>query len=395
MLNGFGTIVNALSKRVKPYLPQICGTILWRLNNKSAKVRQQAADLISRIAVVMKTCQEEKLMGHLGVVLYEYLGEEYPEVLGSILGALKGIVNVIGMTKMNPPIKDLLPRLTPILKNRHEKVQENCIDLVGRIADRGPEYVSAREWMRICFELLELLKAHKKAIRRAAVNTFGYIAKAIGPHDVLATLLNNLKVQERQNRVCTTVAIAIVAETCSPFTVLPGLMNEYRVPELNVQNGVLKSLSFLFEYIGEMGKDYIYAVTPLLEDALMDRDLVHRQTACAAIKHMSLGVFGFGCEDALTHLMNFVWPNVFENSPHLVQAFMDAVDGMRVSLGPLAILSYVLQGLFHPARKVREVYWKIYNNMYIGSQDTLVAGYSRINNDAKNIYARYELDYVL
>ncbi|XP_001602756.1 splicing factor 3B subunit 1 isoform X1 [Nasonia vitripennis] len=395
MLNGFGTIVNTLSKRVKPYLPQICGTILWRLNNKSAKVRQQAADLISRIAVVMKTCQEEKLMGHLGVVLYEYLGEEYPEVLGSILGALKGIVNVIGMTKMTPPIKDLLPRLTPILKNRHEKVQENCIDLVGRIADRGPEYVSAREWMRICFELLELLKAHKKAIRRATVNTFGYIAKAIGPHDVLATLLNNLKVQERQNRVCTTVAIAIVAETCSPFTVLPALMNEYRVPELNVQNGVLKSLSFLFEYIGEMGKDYIYAVSPLLEDALMDRDLVHRQTACAAIKHMSLGVHGFGCEDALVHLLNYVWPNVFETSPHLVQAFMDAVDGLRVSLGPIKILQYTLQGLFHPARKVRDVYWKIYNSLYIGGQDALVAGYPRIMNDPKNQYIRYELDYVL
>ena len=100
----------------------------------------------------MKTCGEDQLMGHLGIVLYEYLGEEYPEVLGSILGALKAIVNVIGkkihfilsftffalmcslnficillgMTKMTPPIKDLLPRLTPILKNRHEKVQENC-----------------------------------------------------------------------------------------------------------------------------------------------------------------------------------------------------------------------------------------------------------------------------
>ena len=31
--------------------------------------------------------------------------------------------------------------------------------------------------MRICFELLDLLKAHKKGIRRAAVNSFGYIAK--------------------------------------------------------------------------------------------------------------------------------------------------------------------------------------------------------------------------
>ncbi len=38
------------------------------------------------------------------------------------------------------------------------QVQENCIDLVGRIADRGAEYVPAREWMRICFESLEMLK---------------------------------------------------------------------------------------------------------------------------------------------------------------------------------------------------------------------------------------------
>ncbi|KAL5783288.1 hypothetical protein ACOSP7_008317 [Xanthoceras sorbifolium] len=391
MLNGFGAVVNALGQRAKPYLPQICGTIKWRLNNKSAKVRQQTADLISRIAVVMKQCQEETLMGHLGVVLYEYLGEEYPEVLGSILGALKAIVNVIGMTKMTPPIKDLLPRLTPILKNRHEKVQENCIDLVGRIADRGAEFVPAREWMRICFELLEMLKAHKKGIRRATVNTFGYIAKAIGPQDVLATLLNNLKVQERQNRVCTTVAIAIVAETCSPFTVLPALMNEYRVPELNVQNGVLKSLSFLFEYIGEMGKDYIYAVTPLLEDALMDRDLVHRQTAASAVKHMALGVAGLGCEDALIHLMNYVWPNIFETSPHVINAVMEAIEGMRVALGAAVVLNYCLQGLFHPARKVREVYWKIYNSLYIGAQDALVAAYPTLDDEHNNIYSRPEL----
>jgi splicing factor 3B subunit 1 len=134
MLDGFGTVVNALGERCKPYLKQIAGTIKWRLNNKAPSVRMQAADLIGRIAVVMKACSEDQLMGHLGVVLYEYLGEEYPEVLGSILGALRAIVNVIGMTKMTPPISDLLPRLTPILRNRHEKVQENCIYLVSFIS---------------------------------------------------------------------------------------------------------------------------------------------------------------------------------------------------------------------------------------------------------------------
>ena len=63
----------------------------------------------------------------------------------------------------------------------------------------------------------------------------------------------------------------------------------------------------------------------------------------AAIQHMALGVYGFGCEDALTHLLNYVWPNVFENSPHVVQAFMGAIEGMRVGLGPSKVLQYALQ----------------------------------------------------
>jgi splicing factor 3B subunit 1 len=246
--------------------------------------------------------------------------------------------------------------------------------------------------MRICVELLEMLKAHKKAIRRAAVNTFGYIAKAIGPQDVLHTLMNNLKVQERQMRVCTTVAIAIVAETCSPFTVLPALMNEFRIPDLNVQNGVLKALSFMFEYIGEMGKDYIYAVTPLLEDALMDRDMIHRQTAAATVKHLALGVVGLGCEDAVIHLLNFVWPNIFETSPHVMFAVMEAVEAAIVAVGPGRVLLYVLQGLYHPARKVRDVFWKIYNSIYIFGQDAIIPVYPRLEDDGINTYRRTHLE---
>jgi splicing factor 3B subunit 1 len=74
---------------------------------------------------------------------------------------------------------------------------------------------------------------------------------------------------------------------------------------------------------------------------------------------------------------------------------MGAIDGFRVSLGPCVIMLYVLQGLFHPARKVREAYWKVYNNLYIGCQDQLTAFYPRIPNDDHNTYERYELAYVL
>ncbi|QIW96412.1 hypothetical protein AMS68_001930 [Peltaster fructicola] len=382
ILTGFGTLVNGLSTRMKPYLPQTVSTILWRLNNKNAQVRQQAADLIGRIASVMKACDEDQLLIKLNLVLYEYLGEEYPEVLGSIINAMKYIVAVVDLHQLQPPVSDLVPRMTPVFRNRHEKVQEATIELIGRVADRGPQSVSAREWMRVANEMLEMLKAHKKSIRRAANNTFGYIAKAIGPSDVMATLLNNFRNPERQSRVCTAVALGIVAETCAPFTVLPALMNEYRVPELNVQNGVIKALAFLFEYIGEMSKDYVYAVLPLLEDALIDRDQVHRQTAAVVVKHIAIGCVGLGCEDAMLHLLNLLWPNIFETSPHVIDRIIEAIDAVRLNVGVGTVMNYTLTGLFHPARKVRTPYWRLYNEAYVQSADAMVPYYPVMPQEA-------------
>lgn len=396
LIRGWGVVAAGLGgERLRPYLPQLASLVLWRLGNRSARIRQQAAELIAVLAGPFAVGGEEATLAKLAVVLYENLGEEYPDVLAGILVALKAIVGVVGLAKMSPPVGELLPRLSPILRNRNERVQDTCIQLVGIIADRAGDAVSSREWMRICFELLDLLKAQRKSVRMEAVRTFGSIARAIGPHDVLSTLLSNLRVQERQNRVCTTVAIAIVAERCAPFTVLPGLMNEYRVPELNVQNGVLKSLAFLFEYIGEASRDYIYAVVTLLEDALTDRDQVHRQLASNVVKNLALGVYGHGCEDALVHLLNLTWPNVFETSAHVITAVIEAIDAVRLSAGPGVVLLYCLSGMFHPARRVRDIYWKIYNNLLVGSQEAVIPAYPEVTNEDGFAYRRQVLDILI
>lgn len=81
----------------------------------------------------------------------------------------------------------------------------------------------------------------------------------------------------------------------------------------------------------------------LTDHCSLHRDLVHRQTASAVVQHMSLGVYGFGCEDSLNHLLNYVWPNVFETSPHVIQAVMGALEGLRVAIGPCRMLQYCLQ----------------------------------------------------
>ncbi len=83
---------------------------------------------------------------------YAYLRSQPVETLTcttNVIGRLPALNPpcVLGVPqKMTPPIKDLLPRLTPILKNRQEKVQENCIDLVGRIADRCVASLDCRQF---------------------------------------------------------------------------------------------------------------------------------------------------------------------------------------------------------------------------------------------------------
>ena len=148
----------------------------------------------------------------------------------------------------------------------------------------------------------------------------------------------------------------------------------------------------MFEYIGEMGKDYVYAIAPLLEDALMDRDMVHRQTAATTVKHVALGVSGLGCEDSVQHLLNFVWPNIFETSPHVINAIFEAIEGIMVAIGPVKVFQYVMQGLYNPARRVRDVYWKLYNTLHIYASDALVSGYPRIDTDGVNDYRRTHLE---
>ena len=86
--------------------------------------------------------------------MFKQLGEEYLDTLGSIIAAEGAIVNVVGITQMNPPVKDLrkltsclpcisrinirmlVPQMTPILRSCREKVQEVTINLIGYIGEQ-------------------------------------------------------------------------------------------------------------------------------------------------------------------------------------------------------------------------------------------------------------------
>lgn len=375
MTDTIKNVATTLGSRMRPYLPAFTDLLLRQITSPSAEIREQALCVVGVLAPTIKLCGENGLLVQLCAVLYEQLGEEYPDVLAAVISSLRAIIFCLGYNRAQPPVKDLLPRLTPILRNRNEKVQAACILLVGSIADKGSDQVHVREWMRICFELLDLLKAPRQSVRRAANDTFGMIAKGIGPQDVLLTLLTNLRVQDRQSRVCSAVAIGIVADVCGPFTTVPAMLNEYRAPDINVQHGVLKAFSFLCEYIGPQISDLLYSIVTMVDHALTSRNQVHRQTAATVVKHLALGCYGKNMEEVMIHFLNELMPSIFETSPHVIERVIEGIDALHLALGPGVVLGYIWAGLFHPARNVRQVYWNIYNFAYVRCSDAFVPFY--------------------
>jgi splicing factor 3B subunit 1 len=107
---------------------------------------------------------------------------------------------------------------------------------------------------------------------------------------------------------------------------------------------------------------------------------------------MALGVVGLGCEDACTHLLNLLWPNLFETSPHVIDRIVEAIDAIRMAIGPGLLLNYIWAGLFHPARKVRHVYWRLYNDTYVLSSDSMIPFVPRLDEASMG---RPELDIVI
>merc|ERR1712118_291085 len=53
--------------------------------------------------------------------------------------------------------------------------------------------------------------------------------------------------------------------------------------------------------------------------------------------------------------MNLIWPNLFETSPHVINAVMGAIDGMRCCLGPTKVLQYTLGPLPPGAQGARRL----------------------------------------
>ncbi|KAG8348628.1 splicing factor 3B subunit 1 [Trypanosoma vivax] len=412
VLEGLATICNSLGKRLKRYLRQVFDLIKSR-RDMLGMIRMQAAELVSRIAHTVKEAGGTLFLQDLGRSLFDRLEDDEAAVMSANLKATRAILTELGSAKYHPSVRELLKKLTYIISNRNSNVQLSTILLIEEIATNCDEDVEAIHLQELATKgLFELLDAHRRETRRACIRTFGVIAHKIRPFAIILELVDNFKQDKRKIRICTAVALGAIARECGAFTVIPYLLNESKICEGElvatiVQHSILKAVRYIFEAIGPAGKDFVYPLVPLLVRALTESEIQHRRMAVEACRAIVLTVAGFdGFEDLVIHFLNFIHPNIVEllsrnetkiseERLKMVTAVVGYYEAARLVVGSGRMFQYLLQGLFHPAKKVRDIYRRSYNMMYVASPEALVPHYPRVNDDDEHTYVRHELEVLL
>ncbi|KAF8275878.1 hypothetical protein C3747_10g632 [Trypanosoma cruzi] len=412
VLEGLASICNSLGTRLKRYLRQVFDLIKSR-RDMPGMIRMQAAELAARIAHTVKEAEGVLFLQDLGRSLFDRLEDDEVAVMSANIKATRAILVELTAAKYQPSVRELLKKLTYIIRNRNSNVQLNTILLIEEIATNCDEDVDAIQLQDLATKgLFELLDADRRETRRACTRTFGIIAQKIRPFAIILELVDNFKQDKRKIRICTAVALGAIARECGPFTVIPYILNEYKISEGEqvatiVQHAVLKAIRYIFEAIGAVGKEYVYPLIPLLVRALTETEIQHRRMAVEACRAMTLAVAGNdGFEEVIVHFLNFIHPNIVEllsrnetkiseERLKMVTAVVSFYEAARLVIGPARLLQYLLQGLFHPAKRVRDIYRRTYNMIYIVSPEALVPCYPRLEDDEEHTYARHELEVIL
>jgi splicing factor 3B subunit 1 len=70
-----------------------------------------------------------------------------------------------------------------------------------------------------------------------------------------------------------------------------------------------------------------------------------------------------------------------QSSPHVIDRICEAIDAIRVAVGNGIVMNYLWAGLFHPARMVRRPFWRLYNDAYVNSADSMVPYYPNLDDE--------------
>jgi splicing factor 3B subunit 1 len=337
--------------------------------NPDPTVRTRGLAVVKELSMFM----DRKDVVYCGCILFENLSEPDKHVLSFVLRALCSLYN----SHRFKGAGEIVPGILPVLKAGDARTSEAAVALLRSVcANASGEChgISSREWLRIAYELVDVLASWSESTRAGTVETLGLISRFVGPQEILNILMDNLQSGDRHQRTGSALGVSIVAEYNGIFSVLPTLLTDYAIPDTNMKYGILKSVLCIYQRVGDKGRDYVHAIIPLIEDALTDDDPMYRNIGLNVVRSVVSSYRAPVIDtEIIVHLLNLMWINVLDYTPQIRLSFDECIEAMSSVLGSDYLHKYVVQGLFHPARRVRERYQDVFRIMQRSDSTALSA----------------------
>eukprot|EP00477_Mikrocytos_mackini_P002108 GAHX01002308.1.p1 GENE.GAHX01002308.1~~GAHX01002308.1.p1 ORF type:complete len:900 (+),score=134.70 GAHX01002308.1:154-2853(+) len=265
----------------------------------------------------------------------------------------------------NESYKRVLNLLPPLINAHSTVLVYLALKLIKSISKRlAHEIDDEKCWNKIMVSIVEFaFKVKQKNVKVMASSTIGCIAKDIGPLDCIYYLVQGLSNPRRSIRIWCSISILEITKKCGAFSVIPVLLNEYGAKNKLLRLGVLKSIQLIMSEETPENTNYINSLVNIIEDAVKDKDIVHRQIGCFIISNIAkLVVNDIECYfDLFLHFLNLIWPSILEDEFGMAEAFENTVMDIGTIIGVDVIVMYTGSGLFHPVKAVRERCWGILN----------------------------------
>lgn len=285
---------------------------------------------------------------------WEAMVEGMTEKEGAVLRAvLRGLAGAASHCA-----EELFLHVVPLLQRRVELPE--ALVFAERVLTEASAGVRAkREWLRICSEIVGCLGAVRSAARARCAECLAVVARSAGMQHVLDVLVEGLDSAHRAHRSGCILAIGAIGRCCGlAETALP-LICDYAVPSAQLRCGILQALAAALQSAGFCPPGCLHMLLPLVEDALTEPDAAHRALGMRLVQRIAVCSRTSPRVPVLVHLLNYVFPNVLETERSVRTAFDRCIEALCTALGGHYLYKYVVQGLYHPAQRVRRRYWEV------------------------------------
>ncbi|WUR02243.1 splicing factor 3B subunit 1 [Vairimorpha necatrix] len=320
-----------------------------KIGNKNEDIKILGFKLINKIIKKIDKNDIKKF----AQILYEKLDKNDKNLLIYQINTLDKIYEIYPLNDTS----DKILEMATFLKYKDDNVKYACISFISTILkSKNHQNISKIEFMRIAYDVMDYLSFWYDKKKECGIILLTQISDIVAPQEIINIFLEFLEFNDKNIKKGLILGISHLANHVGIYNVLPVLLTDYKYVEDKVKLIIIRVLIKC-----KMEKKYIPYLTSIIEDSILNPVIDFRVEGVELCTELLINLDKSEMDvEILTHHLNLIWYNILETNTIIIKEFNKFIKNFTKTLGAQFLIKYVIQGMFHPSKKVRRRYNEIY-----------------------------------